>query len=144
MSDDSERSLAGTPYLTQGDAAAERRFDSVSSKAIDVQTRALAASAHIAQQAQELLGPYTQAVRADLVLESNRIEGYEYSSSQIRELIATHREMLNAPVGNFMNSLREDRKVYLALDFTERKRWRTNGPSRATGHANTKFDPYMS
>jgi hypothetical protein len=110
-----ETAMQGTPYLTQGDQASEKRFNLVNVRAEDVRERALRAHERIAGEASELLGPYTRALRSDLVSESNRIEGYEYSASQIRELIATHKELLNAPVGRFMQSLRGDRKVYLAL-----------------------------
>jgi hypothetical protein len=92
---ESERALADTPYLTHGDVTSEARFTKVRERAAEVRQRALASQEHISTEAAELLGPYLVAIRSDLVAESNRIEGYEWTSSQIRELVGTHRELLN-------------------------------------------------
>jgi hypothetical protein len=115
MAGNSEAALSGTPYLTHGDAASESRFDKVHARAIDVRDRALATQERISHEAEELLAPYLVAIRSDLVAESNRIEGYEWNSHQIRELVQTYMELLSGPVGSFITALRGDARVYEAL-----------------------------
>ncbi len=115
MTNDSERALRGTPYLTHGDVASEERFAKVSDRAVEVRQRALTAQRRISSEAAELLGPYMIAVRSDLVAESNRIEGYDWTSQQIRELVGTHAELLSGPVGSFVAALRGEDRVYQVL-----------------------------
>ena len=115
MTNDSERLLLGTPYLTQGDAISEARFAKVRERAVDVRERALLAQARIFKEATALLGPYMIAVRSDLVAESNRIEGYEWNTHQIRELVRINKELLDGPHGSFMAALRGDERTYQAL-----------------------------
>ena len=47
--------------------------------------------------------------------ESNRIEGYEWTAPEVRELVSTHKELLNGPIGSFISSLRSDERVYQVL-----------------------------
>ncbi|GAB3278765.1 hypothetical protein GCM10027589_05020 [Actinocorallia lasiicapitis] len=54
-------------------------------------------------------------MRSDLVAESNRIEGYDWNQHQVRELVATHKELVSGPIGAFVNALRGDGRIYQAL-----------------------------
>lgn len=107
--------LAGTPYLTTDDPAAELRVTKILDRAADIHSRALAVHERIKLEASEILTPYLVALRSDLVAESNRIEGYDWSPTQVRELVIAHRELMNASVGSFMTALRGDERVYQAL-----------------------------
>jgi Fic family protein len=61
------------------------------------------------------LEPLQFALRTDLVAESNQIEGYDWPLKAVRRVVREHDELLKAPVHNFMNGLRSDRRVYEAL-----------------------------
>lgn len=107
--------LAGTPYLTAGDPAAELRVARILERAADIRDRALAVQDKIKVEASEIFGPYLVALRSDIVAESNKIEGYDWTASQVRELVVAHKELMNASVGSFMTALRGDERVYQAL-----------------------------
>src|SRR5687767_2927350 len=87
----------------------------VQQKSQEAKDRALAVHQRVSTEAAELLRPYQVAIRSDLVAESNRIEGYDWNSHQVRELVATHKELVSGPIGTFINSLRGDIRVYQAL-----------------------------
>ncbi|GAA4475362.1 Fic family protein [Phytohabitans houttuyneae] len=115
MEPSSETLLAGTPYMTAGDPVAESRVARILNRAADIRSRALAVHEKIKLEASEILGPYLVALRSDLVAESNRIEGYDWSPSQVQELVVAHKELINSSVGSFMTALRSDERVYQAL-----------------------------
>ncbi|WP_218062397.1 Fic family protein, partial [Micromonospora sp. II] len=93
----------------------EVRMAKVLRRAEDIRQRALVTQQRIRRDAAEILEPYLTALRSDIVAESNRIEGYDWSSRQVRELVNAQRELLNAPIGSFMAVLRGDSRVYEAL-----------------------------
>ncbi|MEV7175994.1 Fic family protein [Kitasatospora sp. NPDC093679] len=113
--DSVEASFARTPYLIPGDTATVSRFMSVRQKAETSRDKSLAVQARIAAESEELFEPYTRAIRSRIVSESNRIEGYDWSYSEVNEVVVTYRELLDAPLGSLMRAVRQDPRVYQAL-----------------------------
>lgn len=100
-----EEWLAGNPYLVGGDEASLTRFSTVYDRSIATRARAEAVASEIKAQAQEILEPFGKALRTDLVAESNRMEGYEWSRAQVREVVEVHRELIRSPLHNFMEAM---------------------------------------
>lgn len=111
----SASALAGTPYLIASDKASEARFTRVAERAEATHEQATRVQARIAAEAADVLRPYADAVRSELVAESNRIEGYDWTPGQVREVVSLHRELLAGPIGSFVTALRNDPRVYEAL-----------------------------
>lgn len=109
-----ETLLVGTPYLIDGEAG-EARFRSVSSKARDTRKRAREAAGRIAEEAQSTLGPFQSAMRSDLVSESNRLEGYAWSSREILDVVNLHHELLDFEYANFIRHIKDDRRLVESL-----------------------------
>jgi Fic family protein len=112
---DSERLLVGTPYLMASDSASTRRFEAAMARSADTRERATRTNDRIKLEARDVLEPYLKATRTDLVAESNVIEGMQWSAQEVREVVATHRELLAAPVRTLVESVRADPRVYEAL-----------------------------
>ncbi|MFC8806351.1 Fic family protein [Streptomyces anthocyanicus] len=110
-----EEKFSGTPYLIASDADSLARFSSVQDRAIRSREKSVAVQARIAAEGQELFGPYVRAIRSRLVAESNSIEGYDWSYSQVTEVALMYKELLEAPVGSLMQAVRQDPRVYQAL-----------------------------
>src|SRR5438034_11092341 len=87
-----EQWLSRTPYLVGSDDASLKRFSAVYQRSIGTRARAEAVAAEIEAQAQEILEPFAKALRTDLVAESNRLEGYQWSRASVREVVELHRE----------------------------------------------------
>ncbi|MFE2522868.1 Fic family protein [Streptomyces sp. NPDC059382] len=110
-----EAHFAGTPYLISTERASIQRFSAVQSKAEASREKSVSVQSRIATEGRELFEPYTRAIRSRLVSESNRIEGYEWSYSEVNEVALTYKELLNASVGSLMQAVRQDARVYQAL-----------------------------
>lgn len=110
-----ERWLARTPYLVGSDEASLTRFATVYQRSMATRARAEAVAAEIKAQAQEILEPFGKALRTDLVAESNRLEGYDWSRTAVREVVDLHRELIRAPLHNFMEAMRRDPHLLEAL-----------------------------
>jgi Fic family protein len=110
-----ERQLRGTPYLIQGDEPTLARFALAQQRSLRVRDEAERAERRIRETAAALLAPFQLAIRTHLVSESNRIEGYEWSSKMVREVVQTHQELLSLPLHNFLNALRSEPRVFEAL-----------------------------
>lgn len=110
-----EEWLAATPYLVGGDETSLTRFSTVYRRSISTRARAEAVAAGIKARAQEILEPFGKALRTDLVAESNRLEGYEWSRATVREVVEVHRELIRAPFHNFMEAMRRDPHLLEAL-----------------------------
>ena len=67
---DSDLALAGTPYLIGQDDAAKRRYRSLLETSTALREQALASNERIRDEANELLEPYLNAIRTELVAES--------------------------------------------------------------------------
>lgn len=107
--------LEGTPYILDGDEASISRFRKVRNRSLQSREWALKAAARVAEEATEILEPSRASIRSDLVAESNRLEGYDWTSAQVREVVNLHRELLSTPVHHMLNSLRNDTRVLEAL-----------------------------
>ncbi|WP_159041358.1 Fic family protein [Streptomyces sp. WM4235] len=112
---DIEGQFSGTPYLVSSEAASLARFSTVQEKAERSREKSISVQGRIATESQELFEPYVRAIRSRLVAESNRIEGYEWSYSQVAEVSLTYKELLEAPIGSLMQAVRQDPRVYEAL-----------------------------
>jgi Fic family protein len=84
-------------------------------RATAAQERALTVAVEIAKQAQEILEPFAKALRTDLVAESNRLEGYDWTRPSVKHVVEVHRELITAPLHNFMNAMRRDPHLMEAL-----------------------------
>lgn len=110
-----EQLLDRTPYLVADGDAARVRFAGVAAKALATHARAIAASRVISQHADELLGPYESAMRSDLVAESNQMDGYTWTSTEVRDLVRLRRNLLEIELNNFIESMRADPHLWEAL-----------------------------
>lgn len=107
--------LSRTPYLIPTDVDSVRRFRRAQQDSISIQIDALRAQAAIAKKARSILDPFIAQLRAEMVAESNRIEGYEWSRAQVLSAVAAYRELVDMPLGQFVNGIRHDERVYEAL-----------------------------
>lgn len=110
-----EEQLAGSPYLVPTDSESLARFRAIQHSAIGTQRLAVEADARIKRRARELLRPLEQATRADLVVESNKIEGYVWSSGDVRQAIKDHENLLAGPESALTEIVKADRKLYQVL-----------------------------
>lgn len=106
------RALAGTPYLFGDDPSALSRAAKVLEKADGLRDRAILAQDRLVRLAAAALDPFTSALRSDLVAESNRIEGYDWTSAQVRELVSRHKDELTSPTRQFLEAVRQDKHTY--------------------------------
>lgn len=107
--------LRGTPYLVAAEEPSRLRFSRLQERSLQIREQAVRVNAGIAERAAGLLAPFETAIRTELVAESNQMEGYDWSSTAVRNLVQTHRELLSAPLHNFLNVLRNDTRVFEAL-----------------------------
>ncbi|WP_307108412.1 Fic family protein [Rhodococcus sp. SORGH_AS_0303] len=107
--------LDGTPYLLTDDAAVLGDFDKLLGRADAARSLAGKAAAKIEAEAQLIFAQFRDEIRADLVSESNKIEGYLWSTASVAQTVQHYREILERPVRDFMDALRGDARVYEAL-----------------------------
>jgi len=107
--------LAGTPYLIGDGAAATKRFVDLRRIEAETRDRASLVNERIRAEANQLLEPYTRAARSELVTQSNVIEGINWGTPDVREVLTTHQELLNSPVRTFTEAVRADPRVYQVL-----------------------------
>ncbi|OZD53574.1 Fic family protein [Rhodococcus sp. 06-1460-1B] len=107
--------MADTPYLLTDDPEVLNNFDRLLRKAESARELAGRAAVKIESDAKDIFGQFRQEIRSDLVSESNKIEGYIWSSKDVSATVREYRELLNQPVREFMTGLRGDPRVYEAL-----------------------------
>ena len=110
-----EQMLSRTPYLIADGPAGLTRFESAASRSLATHERARAAAAEIASSALKLLGPYESAMRADLVSESNRLEGLDVSQQEVFELTRVRSDLLEIEFHHFIEAVRQDPRLMNAL-----------------------------
>jgi Fic family protein len=110
-----DEALAGTPYLMESDAASMKRFNQLLERSTNLRDQALGTSAKIAAEAKDVLGPYIEAARTELVAESNVIEGIQWTPTEAREVVLNHRELLNMPLRTMIEGVRADPRIYEVL-----------------------------
>jgi Fic family protein len=113
--DDPAALLAPTPYSIGDGSAALARFLSVANGAREVRARAIRAARAISEEAKDVLPQFEAAVRSDLVAESNRMEGIETSSSDVRDLTRVRQELLTMEISSFLAFVRDDARVLESL-----------------------------
>ena len=77
--------------------------------------RARTVAEQVAADAREILEPFGKALRTDLVAESNQLEGYSWSRPDVLRVVELHRELVTAPLHNFMTAMRNDPHLLEAL-----------------------------
>lgn len=107
--------LEGSPYLVPEDDRSLEAFTKTAERSIGVADKARRAWLNIASETSSLLEPFLLAQRSELVSESNQIEGYAVSASQVQEAVLTHRELIDGPVHALLEVLRADDKIVTAL-----------------------------
>lgn len=115
MTDDLATQLQASPYLLASDTEAQHRLAAAQASASNTRKRASAAKKAIRQRAKGVLTPYSQATRADLVTESNRIEGYVWDPSAVRSAIAQNLNTLRGSEFALTQLVRSDKKLYEVL-----------------------------
>lgn len=110
----SEDLLAGTPYVLESSEAA-RRFDLANQRCEDSAAIAQRAQDRIKERAGALFGEFASFQRSEMVAESNRIEGYDWSTETVKSAADLHRELLSLPLRAFTDGVRNDPRVYEAL-----------------------------
>lgn len=112
---DIESLLNGTPYLIDDDEQAVERFRRVGGRSANISERAKRAAVAIADHAGRVLPQFEIAVRADLVSESNRMEGIPTSAKDVRELARVKRDLLDLDVGGLLDHIRDDPRLLESL-----------------------------
>lgn len=110
-----EEMLSRTPYLIADGPGGVARFESAASRSLATHERARAAATEIASTAVKLLGPYESAMRADLVSESNRLEGLDVSQQEVFELTRVRSDLLEIEFHHFIEAVRQDPRLMNAL-----------------------------
>lgn len=107
--------LASTPYLVADGEDAVARFGRVAGTALNTHARAIAAAEEIGKKAERALGPYESAIRSELVAESNRMEGYRWSATEVRDVVRMKQDLMEIGVDNFIAAIRDDERLWEAL-----------------------------
>lgn len=107
--------LSGTPYVVSKDPIECGRYGKARTICRDAQEIASRAQERIRRQAGVYFGQFSMVVRGDLVAESNRIEGYEWSKDAVIEVVSLKRELLSLPIRTFTEAVRADARLYEAL-----------------------------
>jgi Fic family protein len=116
------RFLDDTPYLPGESAADRRRFEAVAAKSIEVRERVDKASKKLATLAQEAIVRVQEALRAEQIAESNRIEYYDWTATAVEDVIRRSEDLLNAPIRDFLDSVRADPRAFEALGLVQAHR----------------------
>lgn len=123
--------LDGTPYVVNDDDTVLSRFLKVRETCRRSSEIAIRAQARIVKQAGNLFPQFSSALRANIVAESNRIEGYDWSPDTVAEVVRVRRELLSLPVRSFVNGVQSDSRVYEALGLYRAHQladeWASNG-----------------
>jgi Fic family protein len=110
-----ERLLAGTPYLIADGTLAERKFERVLERALEVRDRAERIGARVQEQAGDVFESFGLVMRSELISESNRIERIDWTPMQVREVVTRNRDLLTRPAHSFVEAVRADDRTYEVL-----------------------------
>ena len=116
------RWLAGTPYLPGDSAADLARFERVVLKSQLVRERVDEANRKLATLAQEAIAHVRAALRAEQVAESNRIEGYNWTRSEVEDVVSRSEALLDAPVRAFLDAVQNDPHAFETLGLIQAHR----------------------
>ena len=112
---DVESQLRGSPYVIETDDATLRHLADLQRSATETRHLAIRATASLRSYSADLLSPYYVATRADLVTESNGIEGYVWDPTEVRATIDRHFEVLQGPELALIEMGRAEKKLYQVL-----------------------------
>lgn len=112
---DVDQMLKGTPYTIPEDAENLARFRQVYQRSTAIHEQASHTMKRIERDAEKVFETFKNFLRSDLVAESNKIEGYQWSTEQVQLVVQTHKELVNTPVHNLMTAISGDIRVIEAL-----------------------------
>lgn len=110
-----EQMLRDTPYLVPGGSRAAREFGRALDKSGEAHRLAVSVGSRIQEQASAIFESFGITLRSELVAESNQMEHYHWTAEQVREVVMKHRDLLEAPVHNFLAGIQADSHAYQAL-----------------------------
>lgn len=107
--------LQGSPYLLSDEPNAVTRATTILHRADTLRTQAIGAQQRLVAEADAALAPFVAALRSDQVAESNQIEGYEWSTAEVRELVDQYRTELASPTAQFLQAVQGDDHTYQVI-----------------------------
>lgn len=107
--------LNTTPYLVADGNDATKRYAGIQRKSLTTQDRARIAYEEIARQTDDRLKSCQSVIRSELVAESNRMEGYDSRAKEVRGDALAHSELMNQPVGAFVEHIKDDERLVQGL-----------------------------
>jgi Fic/DOC family len=107
--------LVHTPYLIAHGVEAQDRFEKVRRKSLALGIQATEVFRSIREQTHDAFDGFWQAYRSDLVAESNRMEGYEWTQAEVSEAVNTHSLLLQGPTQMMLEAIRRDRHLAQAI-----------------------------
>ena len=110
-----ENLLSGTPYLIEDGEIGYARFEHALKSAVDLRKRSALVSEQINATAENILVPYREQLRASIVSESVKIEGYEIEARQITAVQKEDRSGLVSKRRSMVDAITGDRRVAAAL-----------------------------
>lgn len=107
--------LADSPYLVDDGNEAVNRFKRTWQKAHDLTARSREATDRVNSLASQILLPYRERLRAEIVTESVRLEGYDVSPEQLEAVRRAQSEGLTGPRRQVVDAISDDPRVMAAL-----------------------------
>jgi hypothetical protein len=107
--------LVETPYFFADQAKAVARFAELARLGDEAAAIATRSQSRIRNRAGKMLADFESSLRSEIVAESNRIEGYEWSPKTVKEATELHRELISLPFRAFVDGVKGDRRVFEAL-----------------------------
>ena len=107
--------LNRSPYVVDDGKISHGRFMRVRETCREASEIAIRAQERIRRQAGESFPAFADSIRSNIVAESNRIEGYDWSAETVAEVVQLKRELLSLPIRSFVDGVRNDSRVYQAL-----------------------------
>ncbi|SMR70481.1 MULTISPECIES: Fic family protein [Stenotrophomonas] len=107
--------LDGSPYVLADSQVSVERMNVIHRKCGETSDIAKRSQDRIKDRAGKLFGEFSEVVRSEMVAESNKIEGYEWSTETVRTAADLNRELLSLPLRAFTDGVRGDPRVYEAL-----------------------------
>lgn len=130
-------SLLGTPYLISDEPGATDRAAGTLRSAAELRQKARTAQSRLMLESQLVLEPFEKALRSEMVAESNRIEGNDWSTHEVRRIITEYKLELSSPDRRFLDALKGDAHTYEVIGLYAAHQLaeqlaRSEGPLRET------------
>ncbi len=115
MTNDTSAMMNDTPYLIADGPDSQAQFNKIRSRSADIRQRSVEVAEQVRLEAADLVGAFEERRRSNLVAESNRIEGYDWTAPQVQEVVEANRALLAPEVRYFVDSVRSDSRTLEAL-----------------------------